>query len=165
MRTALLLSLISALGCGSESVPVTPVDAARDVSIEVAADVAVEDMATDAPAEPESVVDGPAAPCNAVAEVFAGSCVSGCHEKSGGAAVGFLDFDTTGVEDRVWNAPASGDPNLRLVDPRGAAESAIYRKLLPDPPFGARMPPGPPLSEAKIACVRSWIDRLVEERR
>jgi hypothetical protein len=52
-----------------------------------------------------------------------------------------------------------------LADPQDPAGSILYRKLESTPPCGARMPfgSGNELSDAEIACVKSWIGEQVPQ--
>jgi hypothetical protein len=169
-RCSLGLLLCGLLGCGTGGAPAAgdagldverPADGSADTPIAVDAPSNV-DAAEDS-ADPPPEVSAP--PCDAKALVFEKSCVPGCHRKSAGPAFGSLDLESEGLEDRLWDAPTQGDARWRLVDPRGAARSALLQKLRSSPPFGARMPLGPPLDEADIACVEGWIEELIRARR
>ena len=89
-------------------------------------------------------------------DVFAARCLNkGCHNANDKA--GNLDLQSDDVAGRLRGKAASGGPGL-LIDPAVPDKSALYAKLLAEPPFLARMPLGAkPLDDATIKCVRDWI--------
>jgi len=90
-------------------------------------------------------------------DVFAGSCVSGCHSAADAPSSGDLDLETPGMGARMSGKKAKGGAGL-LIDPANVDKSVLLTKLKAPPPFGARMPFGStPLTDDKIKCVRDWI--------
>jgi hypothetical protein len=79
---------------------------------------------------------------------------SGCHDATTRAQG--LDLVSPGVVSRLVGAPASEGTGL-LINPTSPDTSVLYTKLLPTPPFGARMPTGMALDEATIQCVLAWV--------
>lgn len=76
------------------------------------------------------------------------SACSGCHPPSGGLSVASVSALKTG-----------GVHGPAVVD-YSSSTSNLVLKLLPSPPFGARMPNGgTPLSDATIQVIRDWIDQ------
>jgi hypothetical protein len=79
-----------------------------------------------------------------------GGC-TGCHGTSA----------TSGFSVTSYGALRSGGQvsNTRIVVPGAPCDSVLYQKLLPAPPFGARMPyNGPPFFSAEDRAVfRDWI--------
>jgi hypothetical protein len=96
-----------------------------------------------------------AACANVPQSVFLPSCTSaGCHnsqDKEQG-----LDLQSPNAASRLINIPSSEGAGL-LIDPTTPTNSVLYTKLMPNPPFGAQMPPKEPLDDATIACVLAWI--------
>ena len=101
-------------------------------------------------------VDAPeAAQCPDVPTTFVQSCgTSGCHDATTKAQG--LDLWSPGLAARLVGIAASEGVGL-LIDPSALSKSVVYTKLLPTPPFGARMPTGHPLDDATIQCVLSWV--------
>jgi hypothetical protein len=101
-------------------------------------------------------VDAPAAAsCPDVPTRFVQSCgTSGCHDATTKAEG--LDLWSPGVASRLVGVAASEGVGL-LIDPSTPSKSVVYTKLLPTPPFGARMPTGGSLDDAAIQCVLSWV--------
>jgi hypothetical protein len=102
------------------------------------------------------VSEGAAAPCPDIPkDVFATTCsTAGCHGTVDRAQG--LDLQSPNVASRLVNVHAMGGGVL--VDPANANQSVIYTKVLSAPPFGGRMPIGkPPLDDATVACVLSWV--------
>lgn len=103
---------------------------------------------------------GPGGPCGDVpARIFVPACGgSGCHGARGPQQG--LDLETPGVAARVLGVRATTCVGL-LADPKNAAGSLLYSKLLDAPTCGARMPlVRAPLSSADSECVRAWIQSL-----
>jgi hypothetical protein len=101
-------------------------------------------------------VDAPAAAsCPDVPTTFVQSCgTSGCHDATTKAEG--LDLWSPGVASRLVGVAASEGVGL-LIDPSAPSKSVVYTKLLPAPPFGARMPTGGKLDDATIQCVLAWV--------
>jgi hypothetical protein len=101
---------------------------------------------------PEAAADGG---CPDVPTLLAQSCgTSGCHDSTTKAEA--LDLVSPDVVARLVGVPASEGAGL-LVDPGTPSDSVLYTKLLPNPPFGARMPTGGTLDEATTQCVLAWV--------
>ena len=84
-------------------------------------------------------------------------CV-GCHSAGGEAPLGLLvgGLDLASYQGlRQGGVQAGAD----IVVPGQPCESALYRKVVAGPPFGARMPlDGPPfLSDADVQVIADWI--------
>jgi hypothetical protein len=89
--------------------------------------------------------------------VFTPRCaLSGCHTAS--MSAGSLDLASPDVYARLVGQPATGGPGV-LIDPGGdPANSVLYLKLTPSPPFGSQMPlTGTKLDATTLACVANWI--------
>lgn len=101
---------------------------------------------------------GAAAAClDAPKEVFAKSCLSGCHSTSSAASSGDLDLEAAGLVARLKDKKAKGGAGL-LIDSSNVDQSVMLTKLKSPPPFGAKMPFGvAPLTDAQIQCVKDWI--------
>jgi hypothetical protein len=101
-------------------------------------------------------VDAPAtAACPDVPTTFVQSCgTSSCHDATTKAEG--LDLWSPGVASRLVGVAASEGVGL-LIDPSTPSKSVVYTKLLPAPPFGARMPTGGKLDDATIQCVLAWV--------
>jgi hypothetical protein len=96
-----------------------------------------------------------AGPCPDVPSLLAQTCgASGCHEPTTKAQG--LDLSSPGVASRLVGVPATEGAGF-LVNTMNPANSVIYTKLLPTPPFGARMPLTGPLDDATIQCVLNWV--------
>jgi hypothetical protein len=94
--------------------------------------------------------------CPSVSALFDENCSSSSCHSAENKAQG-LDLASPDVAARLVNVPATEGPGL-LIDPSAPAESILYLKLMPHPPFGAQMPIGAsPLSASAIACVFAWI--------
>lgn len=106
---------------------------------------------------------GTTAACtDAPKDVFAVSCVSGCHSKAASASSGDLDLESPDIASRLVGQKAKGGPGL-LIDPADIDKSVMLTKLKSPPPFGARMPFGSDaLTDAKIKCVRDWLAAQVK---
>ncbi len=88
-------------------------------------------------------------------QVFQPACAA-CH--SAALEQGGLDLQSPDVAARLVGVTAQGGG--LLVDLAHPATSVLYTKLTPMPPFGARMPlVGPPLDDATMACVLTWISQ------
>src|SRR5579863_650410 len=108
------------------------------------------DEATDA-----SGLDASAIPCPDVPTMFVQTCgTSGCHDATSKAEG--LDLWSPRVASRLVGVPAAEGVGL-LIDPSTPSKSVVYTKLLPTPPFGARMPTGSSLDDAAIQCVLAWV--------
>ena len=106
-------------------------------------------------------VDGPSgaaeasAACPDIPTLLAQTCGAvGCHDDMTRAEA--LDLKSAGVASRLVGVHASEGAGL-LIDPASPTTSVLYTKLLPTPPFGARMPTPTPLDEATIQCVLAWV--------
>ncbi len=87
--------------------------------------------------------------------MLAKSCgTSLCHDATTQAEA--LDLVSPDVVARLVGVPASEGAGL-LIDPGTPSDSVLYTKLLPNPPFGARMPTGAALDEATTQCVLAWV--------
>ena len=76
--------------------------------------------------------------CPDIPTMLAKSCgTSGCHDSTTQAEA--LDLVSPDVAARLVGVPASEGAGL-LIDPGTPSDSVLYTKLLPNPPFGARMP-------------------------
>jgi hypothetical protein len=100
------------------------------------------------------LADGGAA-CPDVPALFAQACSgAGCHGPTD--PIQGLDLQSSDLASRLVNVHAMGGG--LLIDPANPNKSVIYTKLIPTPPFGARMPSGKPaLDDATVACVLSWV--------
>lgn len=89
------------------------------------------------------------------ADIFAKSCTfAACHK--GASPAGGLNLEGM-THDKLVDVMATGTAKPLVVpgDPDG---SYLYEKLTATmPTAGDPMPPGAPLSEAKLEMVRSWI--------
>jgi len=93
--------------------------------------------------------------CPDIPTMLAKSCgTSGCHDSTTQAEA--LDLVSPDVAARLVGVPASEGAGL-LIDPGTPSDSVLYTKLLPNPPFGARMPTAAPLDEATVQCVLAWV--------
>jgi hypothetical protein len=109
-------------------------------------------LATIEGSAPEAGADGG---CPDVPALLAQSCgTSGCHDSTTKAEA--LDLVSPDVTARLVGVPASEGAGL-LIDPGTPSDSVLYTKLLPNPPFGARMPTGGTLDEATTQCVLAWV--------
>jgi hypothetical protein len=109
--------------------------------------------------DPSRFADGGAAGActDAPREVFAKSCVSGCHSASAAATSGDLDLESAGIVARLKDKKAKGGAGL-LVDSSDVDQSVMLTKLKSPPPFGGKMPfGGTPLTDGQIRCVRDWL--------
>lgn len=90
------------------------------------------------------------------AEVFAKSCTFGaCHK--GAAPAGMLNLESD-THKKLVGVMATG-VSTPLVVPGDPEGSYLFEKLTASiPANGDPMPPGAPLSAAKIEMVRSWIE-------
>lgn len=103
-----------------------------------------------------------AACTDAPKDVFAVSCVDGCHSKAASASSGDLDLESPGIAARLVGQKAKGGAGL-LIDPADVDKSVMLTKLKSPPPFGAKMPFGSAaLTDDKIKCVRDWIAAQVK---
>ncbi len=113
-----------------------------------------------AQSEPGAIEAGAAdsAPLNACPDIptlFIQSCgTAGCHDGTTKAEA--LDLASPNVASRLIGVLAV-EANALLIDPNTPANSAVYRKLLAPPPFGARMPSATGLDDATIQCVLTWV--------
>ncbi len=90
-------------------------------------------------------------------EILAMKCAgSSCH----GATMPQLDLDlvSPGLAERVVGKMA-GECKVPLADPADPEGSQLYVKIIGNE-CGGRMPPGTPLSDSEIACVKEWIAGL-----
>src|SRR5271166_2600683 len=111
--------------------------------------------------DPERFTDGGNSCPDVTLAVFPTCAVAGCH--SAGSKTQGLDLETPDPASRLVGVPATEGPGL-LIDPSNPANSVIYTKLGPTPPFGARMPfTRPPLDSATIACVLDWVTAQAED--
>jgi len=88
-----------------------------------------------------------------VQAIFQSNCLS-CH--SAASHLGDLDLETD-PHAALVGVQAAGDASRTLVIAGDPDNSALLAKLQPDPPFGGMMPPGVPLSAARVELVRQWI--------
>jgi hypothetical protein len=94
--------------------------------------------------------------CPDIPSFFAATCTSSTCHSSDNKAQG-LDLQSPDVASRLVGVSATEGPGV-LVDPSSPADSILYQKLSPDPPFGARMPLAErPLDSSMLACVLAWI--------
>jgi hypothetical protein len=97
----------------------------------------------------------PAAACPDIPTLFAQTCgTAGCHDGTTKAEA--LDLASPNVASRLVGVLAV-EANALLIDPNTPSNSAVYRKLLATPPFGARMPSATGLDDATIQCVLTWV--------
>ena len=89
-------------------------------------------------------------------QLFAVTCASaGCHSAADKAQG--LDLQSPNVALRLVGVCATEGSGM-LIDPSNPPDSVVYTKLSSSPPFGVRMPSGkPPLDDATLACVLTWI--------
>ena len=86
--------------------------------------------------------------------ILAAKCgLSGCH--AGATPAQGLDLKSDGVAARVVGVAAMVCKGT-LADPTAPEASVIYTKLTA-PSCGDQMPPGVPLPNSEIACVKNWI--------
>src|SRR5512134_916600 len=93
--------------------------------------------------------------------IFVPRCATGpCHNERTRAL--FLDLASSGVVERLAGVPSNGCGQKVLLVPGDPDASYLLEKLAVDlPTCGIRMPQGlPPLSEAEMACLRTWIAQL-----
>lgn len=104
----------------------------------------------------EAAVEAAAAPsCPDVPTLFAKTCgTTGCHDATTKAEA--LDLMSPGLASRLVGVPSVEGVGL-LIDPSTPSKSVVYTKLLPSPPFGARMPTGGSLDSSTTQCVLAWI--------
>jgi hypothetical protein len=119
---------------------------------------ALEDPArfVDAAADAADVAERGDAGCPDVpTAVFAARCATaGCHSAADKAQG--LDLQSPNLGARLAGACAKGGGYL--IDTSNPGASVIYTKVLPTPPFGARMPTGgQPLDDATLACILAWV--------
>jgi hypothetical protein len=102
-----------------------------------------------------SVEAAPAPTCPDVPTLFAQTCgTAGCHDATTKAEA--LDLVSPGLTSRLVGVPSVEGVGL-LIDPTTPSKSVLYTKLLPSPPFGARMPTGGKLDTSTTQCVLAWI--------
>jgi hypothetical protein len=111
-----------------------------------------DDLVLTEPSTSEPLPDDAEGYC-AVQAIVQQSCLS-CH--SAASKLGDLDLETD-AHAALVGVPAAGDGAWTLVVAGDADASAFYLKLLPSPPFGAVMPPGSTLDDARLAIIRDWI--------
>lgn len=93
--------------------------------------------------------------CPDVPTLFRQTCgTSGCHDATTKAEA--LDLVSPGLPARLVGVPSVEGVGL-LIDPAAPSKSVLYSKLLPTPPFGARMPTGGSLDANTTQCVLAWI--------
>jgi len=93
--------------------------------------------------------------CPDVPTLFAKTCgTTGCHDATTKAEA--LDLVSPGLSSRLVGVPSVEGVGL-LIDPSTPSKSVLYTKLLPSPPFGARMPTGGSLDTNTTQCVLAWI--------
>ena len=90
--------------------------------------------------------------------IFTPIC-SGCHDGVGNQLPGGLNLTAGGPFGQMVNQPTVEQPQLKFVLPGDPDDSYLVQKLLGTTGItGAQMPKGlPPLSDATIAEVQSWI--------
>jgi hypothetical protein len=90
-------------------------------------------------------------------EVFDQSCVfSACHK--GASPAGEMNLELDAYDDIV-NVPSTQHATKVRVKPGDPSGSYLMDKLLNMPVMGTdEMPPGAPLSEARIDMIRAWIE-------
>lgn len=101
----------------------------------------------------------------AMPQFFASSCgTTACHDKSAGSpSEATLDLVAPGVEARVKDV-ASPCEGKKYVDSANPEQSYLLEKLThDDPTCGTRMPPGPALPAARLACVRAWVEQVAAQ--
>ncbi len=104
-------------------------------------------------ATPEAEASAPG--CPDIPTMLAKTCgAAGCHDSTTQAEA--LDLVSPDVVARLVGVPASEGAGL-LISPGAPSDSVLYTKLLPNPPFGARMPTVAPLDEATTQCVLAWV--------
>jgi hypothetical protein len=116
--------------------------------------------------KPGSPALGQAPRCDATTEsirqtIFAPLCATGvCHSAARPAL--FLDLESPGVVERLSGAASNGCLQKTLVVPGDPEASYLIEKVVLDlPGCGIKMPQGlPPLTDAELACLRSWIAAL-----
>lgn len=111
---------------------------------------------TDAGTPVEAGVEAASSPtCPDVPPLFARTCgATGCHDATTKAEA--LDLVSPGLASRLVGVPSVEGVGL-LIDPSTPSKSVLYTKLLPSPPFGARMPTGGSLDPSTTQCVLAWI--------
>jgi hypothetical protein len=85
--------------------------------------------------------------------IFNNSCIS-CH--SGNPPSGGLDLSQGLAYNNLVNKPSNGS-SLKRVEPFSSSASYLVKVL--EASDAPQMPPGTPLSQARIDSVKSWIDR------
>ena len=92
-------------------------------------------------------------------EIFTPTCaVVGCHGAIG-TQQGLLLAQGSAYQSIV-DVPSTEMPALRRIRPGDPANSYLFRKVTGAGITGDRMPlGGPPLSDANIDLIRSWIER------
>lgn len=115
-----------------------------------------DDAGVTSTADAAAGTDGASGPaCPDIPALLATTCgTSGCHDAKTKAQS--LDLASPGVATRLVGVPATEGVGL-LIDPSTPTKSVLYAKLLPMPPFGARMPTGKALDDATTACVLAWV--------
>jgi hypothetical protein len=110
----------------------------------------------DAGSPVEATVEAAAAPsCPDVPTLFAKTCgTTGCHDAT--TKIESLDLVSPGLASRLVGVPSVEGVGL-LIDPSTPSKSVLYTKLLPNVPFGARMPAGGSLDANTIQCALAWI--------
>jgi hypothetical protein len=91
----------------------------------------------------------------------------GCHGGTRPAAQLLLTEDALRqAKDTFLDKPNKGNSGVipgcnagvqKLIDKAQPEKSLIYTKLTPQFPCGDRMPGGPPVSDAQLACVLAWV--------
>jgi hypothetical protein len=95
-----------------------------------------------------------------VAKLLVSKCgTSGCHGSAGSAAG--LDLASPSPGSRLLDKSASAAcDDYLLIDSAAPEESLIYLKVSANPPCGARMPFGVPLTADEQTCILEWAQGL-----
>jgi hypothetical protein len=97
-----------------------------------------------------------------VEDILAVHCGSSvCH--SAEAVAADPDLVTPGIAERVrgMSSTSPGCGGRVLAVPGDPDGSLLYQKVASDPPCGSRMPLAQdPLSDADIACIGAWIQKM-----
>jgi hypothetical protein len=98
----------------------------------------------------------------AVEEVLASRCAGGICHSAGDMPGGGLDLLSEGAVERVAGVESPNCEGEVLAVPGDPDGSLIVRKLGDDPPCGDRMPLAGALEGGEEACIREWIEDMVQ---